>query len=457
LQYSLDGSSYSATIPTGTDAKTYTVYYKAVNGNEDLTTAARLTVAISPTPLKIKAGSYSKKQGEDNPVFTMSYEGFVNYETEAVLTKKPTVTCQATKDSPVGEYDVIVSGAEAQNYEISYINGKLTVTAGTFVLTYKVDGEIYKTVNYVYGTTITPEAEPTKEGYTFSGWSEIPETMPDKDVTVTGTFTVNKYKLIYKVDGEVYKTYEVEYGTSITPEAEPTKDGYSFSGWSFIPSIMPAEDVVVDGTFIQESITLFDVLYVINGDEASVYQGHAGGETKIQSSVVINGRSYEVTSIADGAFFGNKRLKSVEIPSTVTTIGKNAFLNCSSLNIIKIGKGIKEIGSKAFSNIGYEGLKLYCEAEVLPSTASDAFENTPIDKGTLIVTDELVNVYKLVMPWNGFGSIIGFTTDIRSIDIESEKDFIFDMQGNRLDNIRKGVNIIRTKDGKSKKFVVKIK
>ena len=39
----------------------------------------------------------------------------------------------------------------------------------------------------------TPEPEPTKEGYTFSGWSEIPETMPDHDVTVTGSFIVNKY------------------------------------------------------------------------------------------------------------------------------------------------------------------------------------------------------------------------------------------------------------------------
>ena len=102
-----------------------------------------------------------------------------------------------------------------------------------------------------------------------------------------------------------------------------------------------------------------------------------------------------------------------------------------------------------------DGLKVYCEAEVIPSTAADAFENTPIDKGTLIVADELVNVYKLVMPWYGFGTIIGLTTDIRSIAIESENALIFDVQGNRLDNVRKGVNIIRTKDGKSKKVVVK--
>lgn len=58
----------------------------------------------------------------------------------------------------------------------------------TFVLTYKVDGEVYKTYEVEEGEIIAPEQEPTKEGYTFSGWSEIPEEMPLHDVTITGTF-----------------------------------------------------------------------------------------------------------------------------------------------------------------------------------------------------------------------------------------------------------------------------
>ena len=60
-----------------------------------------------------------------------------------------------------------------------------------YTLTYLVDGEVYKTYKLKVGDKITPEAEPTKEGYTFSGWSEIPSTMPDHDVTVSGTFTKN--------------------------------------------------------------------------------------------------------------------------------------------------------------------------------------------------------------------------------------------------------------------------
>ena len=127
------------------------------------------------------------------------------------------------------------------------------IEEGIYNLTYRVDDEEYKCYEVENGATITPEEEPTKEGYTFSGWSEIPETMPAKDVTVLGNFTINKYKLIYKVDDVEYKTYEIKYGATITPEAEPTKEGYEFSGWSTIPATMPAEDVTITGTFTLKS------------------------------------------------------------------------------------------------------------------------------------------------------------------------------------------------------------
>ena len=123
-------------------------------------------------------------------------------------------------------------------------------TVNTYTLTYIVDGEIYKTVQVEYGSAITPEPEPTKESFTFSGWSEIPETMPANDVTVTGSFVVNTYTLTYLVDGEVYKTMQLEYGSVITPEPDPIKDGYIFSGWSEIPLTMPAYDVTVTGSYM---------------------------------------------------------------------------------------------------------------------------------------------------------------------------------------------------------------
>ena len=136
-------------------------------------------------------------------------------------------------------------------------------TINSYTLTYMVDGDIYKTYELEYGASITAETEPTKEGHTFSGWSEVPEKMPARNVTVTGSFAINSYTLTYMVDGDIYKTYELEYGASITAEAEPTKEGYTFSGWSEVPETMPAEDVTVTGTYI---VNVYKAIYILDGE-----------------------------------------------------------------------------------------------------------------------------------------------------------------------------------------------
>ena len=145
--------------------------------------------------------------------------------------------------------------------------------ADKYKLIYIIDGENYKTYEIEEGTSITPEPAPTKEGYIFSGWSEIPETMPAHDVTVAGTFTVNKYKLIYKVDGAEYMSYEIEYGAAITPEAAPTKEGSTFSGWSEIPETMPAHDVTITGTF---TVNKYKLTYKVDDEVYKSYDVEYG-------------------------------------------------------------------------------------------------------------------------------------------------------------------------------------
>lgn len=86
------------------------------------------TLTITKAPLTVSTGIYKREQGMDNPQFSLIYEGFKNFETSEVLLKEPKLTTTATKESLVGEYDIIVYGGEAQNYEFHYVNGKLIVT-----------------------------------------------------------------------------------------------------------------------------------------------------------------------------------------------------------------------------------------------------------------------------------------------------------------------------------------
>ena len=86
---------------------------------------------VEPATLTVTAKSYTRNVGEPNPEFELSYKGFRNRETDTVFTVRPIVTCEATAESPAGEYDILVSGAEAQNYTFTYVPGKLTVVGGT--------------------------------------------------------------------------------------------------------------------------------------------------------------------------------------------------------------------------------------------------------------------------------------------------------------------------------------
>ena len=101
------------------------------------------TLTITKAPLSVTAKSYIREQGQENPNFEVTYSGFKNGENESVLTIKPTVTTTATASSSPGTYDINVSGAEAQNYNISYNKGVLTVTEKDEVA-FTIDGTTYQ-------------------------------------------------------------------------------------------------------------------------------------------------------------------------------------------------------------------------------------------------------------------------------------------------------------------------
>jgi hypothetical protein len=109
----------------------------------------------------------------------------------------------------------------------------------THKLIYMVDGEKYKSYDVEEGSTIIPAAAPTKEGYTFSGWSEIPATMPTHDVVVTGSFTVNTYQVTFMYGDEVLKVDSVEYGAEIELPQSLDSERYTLIEWLDVPETMP--------------------------------------------------------------------------------------------------------------------------------------------------------------------------------------------------------------------------
>ena len=75
---------------------------------------------------------------------------------------------------------------------------------------------------------------------------------------------VDHYVLTYVVDGEVVHTEVLKHKDAVAMLAEPTKVGYEFSGWDKTLATMPAEDVIISGTFTRLPV---DNLVILDTEE----------------------------------------------------------------------------------------------------------------------------------------------------------------------------------------------
>ena len=137
-----------------------------------------------------------------------------------------------------------------------------------------------------------------------------------------------------------------------------------------------------------------------------------------------------VTSIGEYTFYECSGLTSVTIPNSVTSIGNWAFSGCGGLTSITIPNSVTSIRSGAFSRCN-EIENVYCYAETVPSTKTDAFSNSYIEDATLHVPASAIEAYKTTEPWSAFGTFktiegtVGIeSVEARSIAIQSADGFI---------------------------------
>lgn len=108
-------------------------------------------------------------------------------------------------------------------------------------------------------------------------------------------------------------------------------------------------DSVVDA----DTKLIYTITYIRGAKKEVACSGlHDNASTKvtIPNTIQLQNESYKVTSIANRAFKGNKKLTAVKIGDNVKVIGKEAFSGCKNLKTIKSGKNVTTIGDKAFYN-----------------------------------------------------------------------------------------------------------
>ena len=389
----------TATSPVGTYD---IIVQRGTIENEDLT-LVKGTLTITKAPLTIAAGQYTKKQGEPLPEFKLTYTGFKNEETNAVLTKQPVVACDATESSAPGVYPVKVSGAEAQNYDISYTDGSLTVTAAdAIVVTVKSVSREYGNDNPVFeysveGGTLTGLPEITCEASKSSPVGEYAISIGQGSVQnfnvsfVSGTLTVTKAPLTIaagqytKKQGEPLPEFTLTYTgfkneeTNAVLTKQPTiscaaTETSAPGSYPVIVADAEADNYTI--TYVNGTLTIkseasdkaivfadatVKALCVANWDtdgDGELSEQEAAAVTSLGSVFRDNDdiRTFDelqyFTALRDldsGIFYGCDNLRSFTFPEGITSIGHNAFYGCVSLESVVIPEGVTQLYNGIFN------------------------------------------------------------------------------------------------------------
>ena len=425
--------------------------------NENVT-FVRGTLTVTKAPLTISAGDYAKMQGEPNPAFAASYSGFKNDENESVLLQKPVITCDATEDSEPGTYPVTVSGAEAENYEISYVNGTLTIMEPSSPAIAFADGKVKELCVAKWDTNHDGELSQkeasrvkdlgdvfTQQDITsfdellyFTGLTKIGDnafydchnlkslSIP-QNVTAIGD---NAFLYCQSLTGINLPQQVTKLGTGafaycnslsgvVLPEALVTLGQQVFRGCTSLAALEIPKNVSTIGHGLVSECPALSELTV--NDENKHFDSRENCNAIIDkpTNVLLVGCATSqipssVTAIGDYAFAYVSTLEKITIPAHVKTVGAFAFQNCPQLKRVVIELGMESLGEGAFMNC-YQ-LERVTVLRTLPLPISDNVFASDKDGGSSFTTAELLvptgakSAYEAAEGWKRFKTITEIAT-----------------------------------------------
>lgn len=249
--------------------------------------------------------------------------------------------------------EVISNGHKVAKTEHQWNGGRVTVPA-----TETTDGVRTYSCDVCHETrteTIPATGKETPGGQTPGGQTSGSQTTTDSTQQKTVYVTTNKDKI---ESGDTIKdsssktTYRITKNSSVKKEVE-----YVVSRTKNEKVVVP-DKVVIDGknykvTTVADSAFKGNcsVKNVTLGKYVKTIETNAFSGCKNLSTVTVSG---SVTSIQDKAFYKCSSLKSITIPSKVSKIGKQTFYGCKNLKNITI-KSTKltdaKIGKNAFKGV----------------------------------------------------------------------------------------------------------
>ena len=213
------------------------------------------------------------KSGKWHDIYNITHYGFVcefelpytltiNYLYENGSTAAPSYTARVNYGDTYSVTSPNVQGHSPSRQIVSGTMGATNMSvdvvysANTYTVTFKDwNGTVLKTQQVQYGGAATAPANPTRTGYTFTGWDKA-FTNVTANLVVTAQYSINTYTVTFKDwNGTVLKTQQVQYGGAATAPANPTRTGYTFTGWDKAFTNVTA-DLVVTAQYSANTYTV---------------------------------------------------------------------------------------------------------------------------------------------------------------------------------------------------------
>ena len=157
-------------------------------------------ITINKAALTITANNSSRLYGDDNPVFTYTFNGFVNGDTKADISAAVQVSSSATKLSPVGTYEIVPTASNDDNYTISCRKGVLTIEQAPLIISSSASRE--------YGEE-NPEFTFIYSGFKNNENSNVLTSIPQAYTTAKKTSPVGTYPVY--ISGASAQNYSCSY------------------------------------------------------------------------------------------------------------------------------------------------------------------------------------------------------------------------------------------------------
>lgn len=153
----------------------------------------------------------------------------------------------------------------AWDFASDVVNANTTLFAKWTLINFTIDytlngGNATNPANYTFESSAITLNNPTRDGYTFAGWTGSNGSTPQTTVTITSGSTGNKsytanwtpvnYNISYDLNGGSVTptnanptTYNIETATFAL--TNPTRDGYTFKGWTGSNGSTPEKTVTI--------------------------------------------------------------------------------------------------------------------------------------------------------------------------------------------------------------------